>query len=563
MTTKKTVRKTAKPEFAPEEWRKAAIMHDASFQNKIEFLPGFDEIFDEALDTFPERNRDIVQKYFRDGMMLQQIADLHGVSENRIRQLRAWTVRRTSDLVYGTICAKKCEEDLRAATEAGDVERLLELYRSVPLGYLGLSIRAFGALRLSRFNSVADAISVLTENHLGRFLKNCKGAAAEAIRAIERKTPFRIVIGMPPALMPDWNSEQEKAEIPCDAENWRITLMRGVFGETFPDKLPPDFDASVDVVLTSLSNRTRTILKQYFCEGLSQTKIAELHGLTRETVRGALLRGAMMLRAPQRAEIIKLGIQCISEEPEPVPYDAEANRALREALRAKDPDRILAAYDDISIDRLELSTRAHNGLCRSLNGFQTSIADVIGCVASGKILNVRNFGVGTATAIVQELEKKTPFRLAVGEPPIFCPEKVGLSMADGVKLSELLKKAFNTSDGVRWVYDIVLPDGHKVDCMRFAPDGTSCAYEVRSSAAEFFQSGGHSLAGDFNYYVMPYELYPTVWGAIQHGIGVLCQYNDCVRLFCKKEAAKMPRPRPAEELKDVFQNATEVLNGGY
>ncbi len=49
-------------------------MYDTSFawcknqisawgKNQISFTPGFNEMFDEALDTLPERNRDIVQKF--------------------------------------------------------------------------------------------------------------------------------------------------------------------------------------------------------------------------------------------------------------------------------------------------------------------------------------------------------------------------------------------------------------------------------------------------------------------------------------------------------------------
>ena len=130
--------KINQPEFAPEEWRKAAIMYDTSFawcknqisawgKNQISFTPGFNEMFDEALDTLPERNRDIVQKYFRDRMTLPQIADLHGISGSRVRQLRVWTVWRAMDLIYGSPRVKKRKEDLRAAAEAGGKERLLEL----------------------------------------------------------------------------------------------------------------------------------------------------------------------------------------------------------------------------------------------------------------------------------------------------------------------------------------------------------------------------------------------------------------------------------------------------
>ena len=102
--------KINQPEFAPEEWRKAAIMYDTSFawcknqisawgKNQISFTPGFNEMFDEALDTLPERNRDIVQKYFRDRMTFSQIADLHGTSRSIVRHLCIWTVWRVMNLI--------------------------------------------------------------------------------------------------------------------------------------------------------------------------------------------------------------------------------------------------------------------------------------------------------------------------------------------------------------------------------------------------------------------------------------------------------------------------------
>lgn len=110
MTKKQTTDKINQPEFAPEEWRKAAIMYDTSFawcknqisawgKNQISFTPGFNEMFDEALDTLPERNRDIVQKYFRDRMTFSQIADLHGTSRSIVRHLCIWTVWRVMNLI--------------------------------------------------------------------------------------------------------------------------------------------------------------------------------------------------------------------------------------------------------------------------------------------------------------------------------------------------------------------------------------------------------------------------------------------------------------------------------
>ena len=270
-----------------------------------------------------------------------------------------------------------------------------------------------------------------------------------------------------------------------------------------------------------------------------------------------------MLRTQKRAKIITLGIRRLSEEPESTPMNAEANRVLDEALLSKDPDRILKAYRDIPIEHLELSARAYNCICMLLHSSSASVTDVIGGISDGSIFQARNCGVRMIDTIIQAMENKTPFHLIAYKPPVFCPEKAELCLTGNSKLPGLLKKYISASDGVKWVRDAILPDGRKVDFLSLAPDGTLCAYEIYNSAAEFFQSKGHSLAGDFNYYVMSQAVFYGVEGAIQHGIGVLCPEYDLPQLRRKKEAAKMPRPRPAEELKDVFQNATEVLNGGY
>lgn len=560
-------RRASKSDFSPEEWRKAAILQNATFE--IIFPPDFDDIFDDALDTFPERNRDVIQKYFRDGMTHQQIANRYGVSRERIRQLRTRTMRKMRSMLSPVIRAKKDEEELRTAAEARMAERWLELYRCVPIEKLALNARALNSLIKSNSISVTDAILRVSDGSIVN-IRNCgKDTIERIIHAIEEKTPFRLTVGKPPVLVPDWFEGQEYAataensDTQQDTDNWRIALIRGVFGNNLPKKLPPDFNASVDVVLASLPEHFRDILIQRFCRGLAQSEIAELYGLTRETVRDALQRGTIMLRTQKRAKIITLGIRRLSEEPESTPMNAEANRVLDEALLSKDPDRILKAYRDIPIEHLELSARAYNCICMLLHSSSASVTDVIGGISDGSIFQARNCGVRMIDTIIQAMENKTPFHLIAYKPPVFCPEKAELCLTGNSKLPGLLKKYISASDGVKWVRDAILPDGRKVDFLSLAPDGTLCAYEIYNSAAEFFQSKGHSLAGDFNYYVMSQVVFYGVEGAIQHGIGVLCPEYDLPQLRRKKEAAKMPRPRPAEELKDVFQNATEVLNGGY
>lgn len=79
--------KAITPEYPQAEWRKAVVLQYApSFDISIPDEE-FNKLFDEALDTLPEQNRDVIQKYCCDGMSLRQIADQQGVGPGRIRQI--------------------------------------------------------------------------------------------------------------------------------------------------------------------------------------------------------------------------------------------------------------------------------------------------------------------------------------------------------------------------------------------------------------------------------------------------------------------------------------------
>ena len=71
----------------------------------------------------------------------------------------------------------------------------------------------------------------------------------------------------------------------------------------------------------------------------------------------------------------------------------------------------------------------------------------------------------------------------------------------------------------------------RVDYMRFAPLNNSVSgiekgdffcYEIKSSVEDFGSQYGHNMIGDFNFYVMPNDVFEAVKGRIPAAIGVLC-----------------------------------------
>lgn len=73
--------------------------------------------------------------------------------------------------------------------------------------------------------------------------------------------------------------------------------------------------------------------------------------------------------------------------------------------------------------------------------------------------------------------------------------------------------------------------GHavRVDFMQFKPLNNSVSgiekgdfycYEVKSSIEDFHSKNGHNFIGDYNYYVMPEDVYEKVKNEIPFGVGV-------------------------------------------
>lgn len=76
--------------------------------------------------------------------------------------------------------------------------------------------------------------------------------------------------------------------------------------------------------------------------------------------------------------------------------------------------------------------------------------------------------------------------------------------------------------------------------------GDFYCYEVKSSVEDFHSKNGHNFIGDFNYYIMPEEVYATVSLEIPYAVGVYCP--DGAELRSVKKARRKDRQRPVSEM---------------
>lgn len=102
----------------------------------------------------------------------------------------------------------------------------------------------------------------------------------------------------------------------------------------------------------------------------------------------------------------------------------------------------------------------------------------------------------------------------------------------------------------------------RVDYMKFKPvnntvsgieKGDFYCYEVKSSVEDFRSKNGHNFLGDFNYYIMPSEVYEKVKSEIPYRVGVYIPEKKNYRgewydLKSIKKAVRQDRPRPVSEM---------------
>lgn len=148
------------------------------------------------------------------------------------------------------------------------------------------------------------------------------------------------------------------------------------------------------------------------------------------------------------------------------------------------------------------------------------------------------------------------------------------------KLSVAVEKYINPSNDPRiyWAkevtFDAYTTHAIRVDYMKFKPvnntvsgieKGDFYCYEIKSSVEDFRSKNGHNFIGDYNYYVMPREVYEAVQCEIPYKVGVLVPggmhyRKDYYDLVSVKRAGRKDRDRSVTQmLLMMFRSAARDL----
>ena len=120
-------------------------------------------------------------------------------------------------------------------------------------------------------------------------------------------------------------------------------------------------------------------------------------------------------------------------------------------------------------------------------------------------------------------------------------------------------------------FDYATTHATRVDYMKFKPvnntvsgieKGDFYCYEIKSSVEDFHSKNGHNFFGDYNYYIMPEDVYEKVKNEIPYCVGVLVPsekhyQKEWYDLKSMKRAQRKDRSRPAlEMLLMMFRSAS-------
>lgn len=147
-----------------------------------------------------------------------------------------------------------------------------------------------------------------------------------------------------------------------------------------------------------------------------------------------------------------------------------------------------------------------------------------------------------------------------------------LNISDRKKTTELLsisvQKHINPKNDTRiyWArevsFDYSSGNATRVDFMKFEPKNNTVSgvekgdfycYEVKSSVEDFHSKNGHNFLGDYNYYVMPEEVFEKIKNEIPYKVGVYVPERkhykgDWYILKSVKKAVRKDRDKPVTEM---------------
>lgn len=126
-------------------------------------------------------------------------------------------------------------------------------------------------------------------------------------------------------------------------------------------------------------------------------------------------------------------------------------------------------------------------------------------------------------------------------------------------------------------FDYATTRAVRVDFMKFEPKNNTVSgiekgdffcYEIKSSVEDFKSKNGHNFIGDYNYYVMPEEVYEAVRDLIPYGVGVFVpaeknRRGDWYDLKNMRRARRKDRDKSLSEmLLMMFRSAARDRKAG-
>ena len=171
-----------------------------------------------------------------------------------------------------------------------------------------------------------------------------------------------------------------------------------------------DFNASVEYILYTLSDREREILKHRFIDLMPLEKVGHIFGVTRDRIRQIEARALRKLRQPSRIKYLRFGISGVIENIRTDYYNkfSELEGKLIELckLNEKAADEIIhdtelkKKYGPIKIEDMDLSVRSYNCLKRARIDNIKQLASL----SYEELIHIRNLGIHSVNEIIEKLK---------------------------------------------------------------------------------------------------------------------------------------------------------------
>lgn len=194
-------------------------------------------------------------------------------------------------------------------------------------------------------------------------------------------------------------------------KEYPMNLYRIIFGEEAEANYPDDAFETVEYLLGKIATeKTQKVMKLYFQNRISATKIGEALGITSSRVYQIIHNGEAKLRWPGAKSILSTGItnyrKAEYERINKIREEEAKKEAVGEALQ-----ELLNQPIVTFLDQARLRVRAYNCLRRAMKD-DCTVKDLVDAIVSGKIRKVRNLGESTRQEIIGVLiESGIPKRM--------------------------------------------------------------------------------------------------------------------------------------------------------